>query len=379
MANKPPNLSSAALVAILRRLVAGAAVGHSGTLDRFAEGLMVLLVGRATSLAQFLLHADKSYIADFCFGLSTDTADPNGRPTASLERKESIKRLQNAEQRLIQIVSDWKQLRFQRPPLYSALKKEGRRYSDHARSGKLLLPPLRPIQIYESKIAALDISGLRLRVELKVSAGTYIRSFAADLERQLAIPVHLAYLRRITLGEHRLEESSWQPPLALRRKPEKRQPKRAQSEKTQSERTQSERTQPERTQSERTQSERAQPERAQPERVQSEGRQAVEVKEEALPIISVQELLPHWRRAILNDRQQLLRIKEGQKIDPQLLHWQDNRRVNSTGRQQGAAAEKQADRKENFYGNFFIEDRQGRAVAWAVLNPEGLRYRRVFI
>ncbi len=212
LADKPGDLGSAALVGILRRRLNRARVGHTGTLDRFASGLMLLLVGRGASLAEYFLHADKSYRATFAFGRSTDTHDPVGATVA--ERSPAEIRAFFAERRaeLDVALEAIRAATLQIPPLYSALKIEGRRYSDRARAGHTELPPARPVRVYNMQVGEPDLETGTLEVELSVSGGAYIRAFARDLGERLDFPVHLAALRRLAIGEHRLDHPDvWRP------------------------------------------------------------------------------------------------------------------------------------------------------------------------
>lgn len=212
LADKPADLGSAALVGILRRRLNRARVGHTGTLDRFASGLMLLLVGRGASLAEYFLHADKSYRATFAFGRSTDTHDPVGATIA--ERSPEEVRALFAERRadLDAALAEIQAATLQVPPLYSALKIEGRRYSDRARAGHTELPPARPVRVYTMKVGEPDLAAGTLEVELAVSGGAYIRAFARDLGQRLDFPVHLSALRRLAIGEHSLEHPAvWRP------------------------------------------------------------------------------------------------------------------------------------------------------------------------
>lgn len=212
LADKPADLGSAALVGILRRRLNRARVGHTGTLDRFASGLMLLLVGRGASLAEYFLHADKTYRATFAFGRATDTHDPAGATIA--ERSPAEVRAFFSERRaeLDAALAEIRSATLQIPPLYSALKLEGRRYSDRARAGQTDLPPARPVRVYDMQVGEPDLEGGTLAVELSVSGGAYIRAFARDLGQQLDFPVHLAALRRLAIGIHRLDHPDvWRP------------------------------------------------------------------------------------------------------------------------------------------------------------------------
>ncbi|MBX7057788.1 MAG: tRNA pseudouridine(55) synthase TruB [Leptospirales bacterium] len=212
LADKPAGMGSATLVGKLRRELGGASVGHCGTLDRFASGLMALLAGRATSLADFLLHSQKEYVADFHFGRSTTTHDPEGETIEEWSAERTAERLRSLQNNIQTWFEALATLEQQRPPLYSALKLDGRRYSDRARGGESLSPPARPVRIFEAQILSTDWSRACLQARLLVSGGCYIRAIARDLGEDLQIPLHLGVLRRTRLGVHSIESPGiWRP------------------------------------------------------------------------------------------------------------------------------------------------------------------------
>lgn len=215
LADKPEGLGSAALVGRLKyelkqRAVSRGAtgdnrkirVGHTGTLDRFASGLMLLLTGRATSLADQFLHADKGYIGRFQFGAFTDTHDSQGQVTSSVPMADVQRFLESERERITRAVLAIREATRQQPPLYSALKQEGRRFSDRARAGETQMPAERNIEVYDVQLTGYDLSAGVLEIDLHVSGGTYIRAFARDLSRELDFPIHLSGLRRYRLGQH---------------------------------------------------------------------------------------------------------------------------------------------------------------------------------
>ncbi|MEQ9365544.1 MAG: hypothetical protein RIF32_14960 [Leptospirales bacterium] len=214
LADKPRGLGSAALVGRLkyelkkRASAAGAPrkikVGHTGTLDRFASGLMLLLTGRTTALADQFLHADKAYVGRFQFGAFTDTHDSQGDVTQSVAIEETRRFLQSEQKRIRRAVLALRDVQRQQPPLYSALKQDGRRFSDLARSGQTELPAERDIRVYDVSLAVWDAESGAVDIDLHVSGGTYIRAFARDLSRELDFPIHLSELRRYRLGRHLL-------------------------------------------------------------------------------------------------------------------------------------------------------------------------------
>lgn len=207
-ARKSPGMGSSELVGKLKHTLKER-VGHTGTLDRFASGLMILVVGRSTSLSEFFLHADKRYVAVFGFGKDTESHDPEGPVIEERSPEESARFVSDNIEQIKQWIEGQVLVTEQTPPLYSALKKDGRRYSDHARKGSTELPPARKVQIYSADI--LSVSGADVTAEFSVSGGTYIRSIARDLGQALGYPVHLSGLLRTALGSFTLDDSAWVP------------------------------------------------------------------------------------------------------------------------------------------------------------------------
>ena len=210
LTNKPPSMSSTVPVSILRRQLKIKKIGHTGILDRAASGLMILLVGRATGLSQFFLEAEKSYEADFYFGKSTDTHDREGQVTSEISIEKAIRFLKKNKTKAIENIEDWVNLNEQYPPVYSALKHHGKRFSDYARSGEIIQPAPRAMKIYESNIVEYVAEQSCIKVFLRVSGGTYVRSLARDLGESLGVPVHLGALSRTSVGPHKLDSNSWQ-------------------------------------------------------------------------------------------------------------------------------------------------------------------------
>ena len=212
LADKPSGMGSSPLVSALRRELKGAKTGHCGTLDRFATGLMLLFTGRATTLSTEFLHQKKRYTADFLFGRYTDTHDPEGEVLEEKSAEETSEFLRDNEISVRQSLLDFKYASSQTPPAYSALKIAGRRYSDLARSGSVILPAERAIEVYRFDILSVDRDRGIICADIEVSGGTYIRSFARDLSVKLKYPVMLGALRRTALGPFSLESGPvWRP------------------------------------------------------------------------------------------------------------------------------------------------------------------------
>ncbi len=177
-------------------------VGHTGTLDPFANGLLVVLVGRVTRLARFIEDRDKTYLATAQLGVTTDTDDRTGEATGGTPREVS-------DSEIAEALASLTGRQLQRPPAYSARHVEGRRSYQLARQGVMVdLPPT------EVEVHALDLvsrSGDRVTIRARVSRGTYIRALARDLGVRLGTGAHLTELRRERIGALDVAEAT---PLA---------------------------------------------------------------------------------------------------------------------------------------------------------------------
>jgi tRNA pseudouridine55 synthase len=189
--DKPAGITSHDVVQQIRRLSRIRRVGHAGTLDPLATGVLLVCLGRATRLIEYLVGQPKTYVGVVRLGQKTDTYDAEGEVTQTRPvtvGKEDIAAALNAFRGRIEQV----------PPLYSALKKEGQPLYKLARQGQIIDVPARPVTIYELEILAWDTPDVTLRVVC--SAGTYIRSLAHDLGEQLGCGGHLVALRRTAVG-----------------------------------------------------------------------------------------------------------------------------------------------------------------------------------
>jgi tRNA pseudouridine55 synthase len=209
--DKPARLTSHDVVARVRRIIGERRIGHTGTLDPFATGVLVLLVGGATRLAQFLSTADKEYEAVVRLGYQTDTGDLTGLrlengPHAKPQNAQSL-----GKEKIEAAVSSLRGEIEQTPPMYSAKKVGGRKLYELARRGEEIeRQPVR-VTIHEfqtlGSLATNDDGSADLRVRVVCSAGTYIRTLAEDLGKNLGSAAHLAELRRTRAGRFTVEES----------------------------------------------------------------------------------------------------------------------------------------------------------------------------
>jgi len=186
-------------VARTRRILQERSIGHLGTLDPAASGVLPLLLGRLTRLAQFFLHRPKTYEGSIYLGLATDTYDaegvPQGSEAASIPPCEVI---ENALSRLRGPIE-------QRPPAFSAKKVDGVRAYKLARNQQPVELPLQSVTIEEFSL--LHLEGRLLQFRVRCSTGTYVRSLAHDLGQSLGIGAHLQSLRRTAVGEFEIQQA----------------------------------------------------------------------------------------------------------------------------------------------------------------------------
>ena len=188
MVDKPKGISSARVVARVKEIVGARKVGHTGTLDPLASGVLVCCINRATRLSRFFLDGDKVYEAQLVLGSVTDTQDATG---TVLERY-SLEGITAGRVRetAVKFVGTIDQV----PPIYSALKYRGTPLYKLARRGRAVEKPARPVKINDLKI--LDVNLPMVRLKVACSSGTYVRTLCADIGGELSCGGHLVELRR---------------------------------------------------------------------------------------------------------------------------------------------------------------------------------------
>jgi len=199
LVDKPEGLSSAGAIRALKGRLGGAKVGHLGTLDPFASGLLPLCVGEATKIARYLLLERKEYAGTIRLGIETDTLDRTGETLSTAEVPDvSAQHLANVARRFIG-------RQHQVPPMYSALKRDGVPLYKLARRGLEVEREAREIEIRVLELTPRDRE--RIDFSLECSKGTYVRVLAADLGRALGTVAHLERLRRTAVGEFRVTDA----------------------------------------------------------------------------------------------------------------------------------------------------------------------------
>jgi tRNA pseudouridine55 synthase len=208
--DKPEGLTSHDVVNRVRRMLGTKKVGHTGTLDPFATGVLVLLVGKATRLAQFIDKDEKEYIATVAFGYSTDTGDRTGERQGE---EETGRRGDVSAEMIARVLREFRGQIKQVPPMYSAKKVAGKKLYELARKGEEI--ERKPVAVNISKLeidgelhrSDSDADVLHLNLIVRCSAGTYIRSLAEDVGIAVGVGAHLKELRRTYAGRFALEQA----------------------------------------------------------------------------------------------------------------------------------------------------------------------------
>ncbi len=197
--DKPAGKTSFGVVARIKRLSGEKRVGHLGTLDPFATGVLPLCLGRATRLARYLADGRKAYLARICLGIATETYDGEGAVTNRADTANIT-----AEQ-VANILSRLRGTILQVPPVYSALKYKGERMCDLTRAGVHVQPEARKVTIFALSLASFQLPFATFTVEC--SKGTYIRSLAHDIGMQLGCGAYLAQLTRTASGPFSIDDA----------------------------------------------------------------------------------------------------------------------------------------------------------------------------
>lgn len=198
--DKPPGPTSHDIVAEARRSLGTRRVGHTGTLDPFASGVMLLVVDGATRLSEFLTGLDKTYVATARLGVETDTLDVEGLPVLECDNWADLGREQVAG-----ALASLEGAGLQTPPSYSAKKVRGEAAHRRVRRGESVELEAVPIVIHDIDLVEMDLPAVSFRV--RCSSGTYVRALARDLGRVLGVGAHLTALRRTAVGGFGIDEA----------------------------------------------------------------------------------------------------------------------------------------------------------------------------
>ncbi|TCL40105.1 tRNA pseudouridine55 synthase [Anaerospora hongkongensis] len=196
---KPPGMTSHDAVAYIRRTFAMKKVGHAGTLDPAAAGVLPVFLGSATRLIEYSTDAAKSYRVEITFGFETDTGDDTGKVTQTGPCEIP------ARQRLEEVLATFIGSITQIPPMYSAIKVDGKKMYELARAGISIEPKARQVFIHDIRI--LQVQQSKLLLDVDCSKGTYIRSLCQDIGRKLGCPAVMSFLIRTKVGDFTLEQA----------------------------------------------------------------------------------------------------------------------------------------------------------------------------
>ena len=196
---KPPGMTSFDVVSIVRRELKIKKVGHTGTLDPMASGVLVLCTGKATKISQYILGSKKSYIGELTLGYETDTQDLEGKVLKHSKKKVSSKDIS-------EVFNSFKGELNQIPPMYSAVRFKGRKLYELAREGKVVERKSRKVTIYNLDILEIDENN-KVLFGVECSAGTYIRTLCNDIGYKLGTYGYMSYLTRTSVSNFKIEDS----------------------------------------------------------------------------------------------------------------------------------------------------------------------------
>ena len=197
--NKPPGMTSNCALQTVRRLLNAKKAGHTGSLDPSATGMLPLCFGEATKVCAFLLDADKTYRVTAKLGTATDTGDADGSETIETAEVPNL-----SFEEWNDVLQEFLGESMQVPPMYSALKKDGKRLYELARQGEVVEREPRKIRIDEIRL--LEAAGTRLVFRVTCSKGTYVRTLVEDIAKKAGTVAHTARLHRESVGDFRAED-----------------------------------------------------------------------------------------------------------------------------------------------------------------------------
>ncbi len=196
--NKPAGPTSHDVVDKIRKLTETQKVGHAGTLDPFARGVLIILIGKATKLSENFLKQDKTYIATLLLGKESDTYDKTGKIKNINDRRPKIKEIKKILKSFVGEIE-------QKPPMFSAIKVKGQKLYELAHQGKKIELAPRLVKIHSIKI--LKYNYPEVKIEVKCASGTYIRSLAHDTGKKLKTGALLKELIRTQSGKFRIKDA----------------------------------------------------------------------------------------------------------------------------------------------------------------------------
>lgn len=202
--NKPKNYTSHDVVAKVKKLLNIKKVGHTGTLDPNATGVLPLLLNSGTKLSKYLIEHDKEYEVTLKLGIRTDTLDGEGKV---LEKKEVDKKMLENTKQIEKVLNSFTGKQTQVPPMYSAIKVKGKKLYEYARRGENVEVQPRQIEIYNIELQKVDIKKQEIEFKVQCSKGTYIRTLCEDIATKLGTIGYMKELNRTKVGKFGLEEA----------------------------------------------------------------------------------------------------------------------------------------------------------------------------
>lgn len=200
--NKPAGCTSHDVVYQVKKIF-GSKVGHTGTLDPMATGVLPLLIGEGTKTSKYLINHDKTYQVIMQLGKKTETADSEGKIIEEKEVPQEILENSKIEKALESFLGKQEQI----PPMYSAIKINGKKLYEYARKGQEVELPSRSIEIYKIALLNINMQSKQITFEVSCSKGTYIRSLCEDIAAKLGTVGYIQELKRIQVGEFTLEQA----------------------------------------------------------------------------------------------------------------------------------------------------------------------------
>ncbi len=209
---KPSGMTSFDVVAHLRQVLGIRKIGHAGTLDPLAAGVLPVCIGRATKAIEFLIDKDKHYRAELTLGVTTDTQDSSGKVLTMVIPDCSDEKIATA-------VNSFAGKYLQLPPMYSALRVNGKRLYELARDGIEIGRQHREVEVYSVQVQAIDrMEGIKVLFDVHCSKGTYIRTLCADIGKHLGCGGHMSFLLRKRAGSFDISEAYTLEELYIRQK-----------------------------------------------------------------------------------------------------------------------------------------------------------------
>ena len=203
--NKEKKYTSHDVVAKVKKILK-VKVGHTGILDPNATGILLLLLGNATKISKYLINHNKEYIAELKLGVKTDTADGEGKVIA--EKQVNLEEIfENINESIQQILNSFVGKTLQKPPMYSAIKVNGKKLYEYARKNEKVEVKSRQIEIYKMELIKLDLKENIIKFKVRCSKGTYIRTLCEDIAEKLNTYGYMKELQRTEVGDFKIENA----------------------------------------------------------------------------------------------------------------------------------------------------------------------------